>query len=185
MGMGYRQILLLFLLAPTLNGCQVGGGNTTEDPDVTASATPSPSPTEKRLTEVDLTINGVRLGTSESEVLELLGKPNKIEKGGLDDCSSGHLREFQYHGLMIRLLSDGIGRNYTVTHIRVTSEKWEIAPGIRIGDPIFKVRETFGVPAHEGPAGLFFYGAKDKDGWVHFFGEDERLIRVVADLTLC
>jgi hypothetical protein len=172
------------LIVAAVSGCTVAAPNGTEGPATVAAATPSPSPGQKRPAEVDLTINGVRIGTTEAKVRELLGKPTKIEKDVYDGCSSGYLREFRYDGLIVLLLSDENRKNYSVTQMEVTSDKWEIYPGIRTGDAIAKVRATFGAPAEENPA-MLYYGVEGNDGWVNFESKNDRLIRAVANVTLC
>lgn len=74
---------------------------------------------QKKLTEIDLRVNGIGSGTSYLTVVRKLGKPirRKTEKVKASlACSNSaetHLTLF-YYGLEITLLGDGKGRNLDV-----------------------------------------------------------------------
>jgi hypothetical protein len=83
--------------------------------------------------EIDLRIKGVGLGTPHSIVLRRLGKPLRIKRGEFDECGGDITTTRRYSGLVIKLLGDGKGRNFTVVSIELTSSKWSVARGIRVG----------------------------------------------------
>jgi hypothetical protein len=172
------------LVAAALIACT--GSLTAHKNDVTPGQTSVHTQTSDTLSaiEVDLTINGVSSGTSETRVLSLLGKPNEIKKGAEDVCAGGYHRYLIYGGLTIDVLSDGRGRQYAVTHIEVTSGKWDIAPGTHIGDSLSKVREAYGEPISQDKDSLQ-YMTRGNEGWVHFRFNDGTLVRVEMTETLC
>jgi hypothetical protein len=169
--------LLLLLFGFVLVGCA-------RHDAISDFSNAKPQPT-KSLIEVDLTINGVSVGTAETEVIARLGKPRASrDNSDTDDCAGGYHRLFNYEGLIVDLLSDGKRHGYAVTRIELISSQWEIAPGVHMGDPISKVRETFGEPYSDEDECLF-YAMKDNDGWVNFYYKDGTLIRAVVNVTLC
>jgi hypothetical protein len=145
-----------------------------------------PQPTKSvALTEVDLTINGVRVGTAEREVVARLGKAMAITNDSdMDDCAGGYHRLFTYEGLIVDLLGNEKRRGNAVTRMDLTSSQWETARGVNIGDPISKVREIFGEPISDEEECLF-YAMKDNDGWVNFYYKDGTVVRAVVSVTLC
>jgi len=124
-------------------------------------ATKTPHP--KLLTEINLTVNGIRSGTSLTRVRALLGKPLQDKRAAFDDCAQGWHRSLVYVGLTLDFISNGKGRNYTVTKMEITSAKWKIAPGIRIGDTISKLRNTYGTP-YKADNEVLMYVTKKQSG---------------------
>lgn len=124
------------------------------------------------------------MGTSEAKLRELLGNPLEMNDDGFEECSSGYLRSYHYDGLEIVLLSDERRRNYSVIDIEVSSDKWDIELGLRIGDPIVKVREIFGEPNYPESSSSVRYVTKGNLGGVDFYSQDGKLIRVRARETL-
>jgi hypothetical protein len=149
-----------------------------------AAPEPTNTPATQPFPEIDLTINGVRFQMLEADVLKALGKPSKTKKGEEDACVGGFHRYQTYDGLTIDLLSDEHGRRYAVSSMELTSPKWEIAPGIHIGDSIEAVINTFGA-APFSQDGSLSYGIRDRDAWVGFDFEGGKLVRVTLSETLC
>ena len=167
---------------PAVNGHQAS------TPIVEASPQPTPPGSPKpRLAKIDLSINGVRPGTSESEVLQLLGKPRRTKPGKYDNCAEAYHRELTYDGLVIDLISDKRRENYSVTRIELNSGNWTVSPGIHIGDTISIIKQIYGEPdsLYDGEWG---YGTKKNDGWDGWFSIQERdgkIIRVSISEKLC
>jgi hypothetical protein len=149
-----------------------------------ATASQTMPPEQRPLTEIDLTINGVRADTSEAKVLKGFGKPRRIKKGGWDDCVGGYDRDLYYDGLSIDLLSDEKGRNFAVVGLDLTSDKWTVDPGLRVGDPISKVRELYGEPNSDDKERLY-YVSKNDDGWINFYYQGGKVTRISMQITLC
>jgi hypothetical protein len=142
------------------------------------------SPETRPQTEIELSIGGVIAGTSESMVITLLGKPRRIEKCEWDECAPGRHRILHYDGLTLDLLSDEKGKNFAVTSLEVTSDKWSVSPGLRIGDPVSSVRELYGEAISDNDGSLN-YGIKNNDGWINFEYRDGKVTRITMRITLC
>ncbi len=147
---------------------------------------------QKKLSEIDLRVNGVGSGTSYLTVVRKLGKPmrRKTEeiKASLACSNSAetHLTLF-YSGLEITLLGDGRGRNLDVYSIKVTSKKW-LASGISIGANQKNVVDKFGEPnskAEDSNETTFYYVTKGNLGGVNFYFRNNKLVRMAMTETLC
>lgn len=181
--MRVRHIVVLIALLLVVN-CAQDRGNAVSTSNAQAKPSPSPSATTKwPPTEVDLTINGVRSGTSDAKVKQLLGKPKSDRRGQYDDCA-GYVRYLTYDGLIVEVISSEQDKGYTVTHMELTSSKYEIAPGLHIGDPVSRVRELYGEPVNEDGESIS-YVTKGNEGWVGFYFRDGKIVRVEMTETLC
>lgn len=103
---------------------------------------------QRTLTEVDLTINGIRSGSSNRQV-QKLGKPRRVKDLGLDECAELYRRTVYFPGLEIGLLGSKNGQRGKVFALVVTSSRWTIAPGLRIGAERKTVLKKFGRPVFE------------------------------------
>ena len=147
---------------------------------------------QKKLTEIDLRVNGIGSGTSYSTVIRKLGKPTrrKTEKikasSACSNSAETHLTLF-YSGLKITLLGDGRGRNLDVYSIEVTLPKWK-ASGISIGANINDVETKFGEPNSKADISgetVLYYVTKENLGGVNFYFRNNKLVRVRVNETLC
>ncbi len=147
---------------------------------------------QKKLSEIDLRVNGIGSGTSYSTVVRKLGKPlrRKTEriKASLACSNSAetHLTLF-YSGLEITLLGDGKGHNLDVYSIEVTSKKW-VASGISLGAGERDVLNKFGEPNSKADISgetVLYYVTKGNYGGVNFYFRDNKLVRVAMTETLC
>jgi hypothetical protein len=134
-------------------------------------------------TDLNPSVNGVGQGMSEDKVIALLGKPKEFKKGG-EECSGGYHRYLIYEGLTVDVLN-GDGKTYRVTEMDVTSSKWEIAPGVRIGDPISRVREVLGEPYSKENDALFYGIDKNTNGFIKIFHKDGKLVRLLIKTIYC
>ncbi len=185
-----------FLSAIYLFGCSAQTQNLTKVVQ-TESAKPSqtllPLPNNSKLNtdtvkEIDLKINGVGIGTLESNVLQKLGKPLQSKKGEFDGCGGGFQKTLRYTGLEIELLSNDKGRDFSVITVDVTSSEWSVAPGLGVGVDAKDVEAKFGQPyekeERDGQV-IFFYGIKGYDGWANLFFRDSKLTQISWILTYC
>ena len=139
------------------------------------------------LTEVDLTVNGIRNGTKISQIYRRIGKPRRVRDFGYENCTNGVWRVLTYPGLKIEVISDLHGHDSSVISIEVTSSRWKIAPGLKIGADKAVVRKTFGPPvgSYIPPGYVLDYVTKDDLGLVNFYFHGNRLVRVLMQETLC
>ncbi len=180
-------IFICMLFSGLLSGCMSGetrnSGVAVQRP--TTADLIQPEPTKRTLTEIDLTVNGIRSGTKEKEITKLFGKPVRIWNDKvMDECTGGFHRTLSYDGIEFSLMSDERRHNYTVWQINLSSANWEIAPGLRVGDPISKVRELYGQPVSEEKYRVD-YVTKENLGLVMFEHTDGIVIRVLMRETLC
>jgi len=136
--------------------------------------------------EVDLTVNGIKSGSSYSSILNKIGKPIKVKKAGFNECGGGFIKTLVYKGLEIAVLSNGKGRNSKVISMKVTSSRWRIAPSVKIGVTKEVIRSLFGNSGGGYPdENVFDYVTKDNLGGVKFYFKGNILIRVEMQETLC
>ncbi|MDQ6787488.1 MAG: DUF2845 domain-containing protein [Acidobacteriota bacterium] len=142
--------------------------------------------------EIDVRIQGIGSGTTYSTVIRKLGKPlhSKTTKFKASEACSGatetHLTLI-YKGLEITLHGDSRGRNLSVYEIEVISSKW-IASEISVGAKSKDVLTKFGEPnskAEKAGEVIFYYGMKNNLGGVNFYFQNNRLIKILMNETLC
>lgn len=141
----------------------------------------------RSLTEVDLTVNGIRSGTKLSQIYRRIGKPRGVRDIGYENCANGVWRVLTYPGLKIGVISDLRGHDSSVISIEVTSSRWKIAPRLKIGADRAAVRKTFGPPvgSYRPPGNVLDYVTKDDLGLVNFYFHENRLVRILMQETLC
>ena len=138
--------------------------------------------------EVDLKINGsVGLGTSYAAVIKNLGKPSKIKKEkSIDVCGDGKpytATTISYPGLIIEL-SD-ISHNGTfVGSIELTSSKWSLGSGIKVGATQKEVIARFGKTSDVTKTSLI-YTNKGNDGGAEFKFKAGKLVSVNWGSAFC
>jgi hypothetical protein len=140
---------------------------------------------------IDLKIEGVALFSSYSTVTRQLGNPlqKKQGKSFYSECSESRETPLtvQYSGLIIELSGDGKGRNFEVQSIEVSSSKWSVGSGLRVGAPKKDVLAKFGKPATtENESGLEVFGYfTTNDGGVAFYFLDNKLVKVTLGYNSC
>lgn len=148
----------------------------------------TPTTDKRKWTEVDLTVNGIRSGTPYSTIVNKIGKPTRERSIGRDECGEGgRMKNLIYPGLTIGVLSDPRGRNYEVISIEVTSDKWSISPGIRIGAERKSILQTFGKSVNDDAltSDRIDYVTRDNMGLVNFSFQNGKLVRASMQETLC
>ncbi len=138
---------------------------------------------QRVLTELDLTVSGIRSGSSYRQVRKI-GRPVRVRIIGYDECASKYRRVLYFNGLEVGLLGSKDGNRSTVISLTVTSSKWSIAPGIRIGATKESLIRKFGPPVSESETRLD-YVTKENLGLVTFQLRNGKLIRVEMMETLC
>lgn len=136
-----------------------------------------------KYTEVDLNVNGVRSGSSMQKVRSL-GRPNRIKSVGLNECANQYERTIYFPGLEIGVLGSPNGQRGTVYSLIVTSRRWLIAPGLRVGADRKSVLKAFGKPDTV-EDGKIYYVTKGNLGGVTFEFRNNRLVRAQMTETLC
>jgi hypothetical protein len=98
------------------------------------------SQAEKPLIDVaKVSIGSLKLGMTNKQVTQLLGKPRSIEKEqGVSNCYWNTSTSIKYRNLDI-LIADG-----SVDVITTTSKSYVTNEGVRVGDPISKAKKIYG-----------------------------------------
>ncbi|MBV9241510.1 MAG: hypothetical protein JO314_05835 [Acidobacteria bacterium] len=127
-----------------------------------------------------LRVNGVSLGTSEREMLRLLGKPQKVDRDVEADDQRLD-RQYTYPGLVIGIVETD-GRRF-VSSIEVTSGDWDIS-GIKIGSTVDDVQKRFGWSKDAIRGSLSYRDeASDQDFDIDY--ENGRVTHVFAAYDFC
>lgn len=142
---------------------------------------------QEKWPEIDIRVNGIGSGSSYRQVLKKIGKPNQIVDNGIDECGEGgKLRSLIYPGLTIGILSDAKGRNFVVISVRITSTKWAIQKGIRIGAYRRTVITELGKAIKdESDPDKLVYVTKGNLGVASFIFRGGRLVEIDMQETLC
>ena len=150
-----------------------------------------PNQDPQKFTEVDFRVNGVGLGSAFGVVLRQFGQPVSSKREKIDDETCGpaytSLR-LRYEGASLELSGDLKGHNFYVISMEVTSPKFLIAPGVKIGMTEEDVRAKLGVPAEErtgSDSRKLIYVTKGNDGAAALHFRDGRLVKVQWDYTAC
>jgi hypothetical protein len=85
---------------------------------------------------IALDVNGVKIETTEAEVIQKLGKPSSRKRSVGNERQQGSLLRLRYPGLIIEFESLGV-----VAAATVTSPKWSFS-GIRIGANVSEVQKN-------------------------------------------
>ena len=147
----------------------------------------------QQITEVDFRVKSVGLGSSHSLVLRQLGRPISSKRQKIPDdhgvCGPAYtLFELRYNGAVIELHGDLSGRNFEVASMEITSPKFLIAPGIRIGRTEAETRSKLGEPIHERTepgSRVLYYVTKDNLGGAGLYFRNGQLVKVNWNYTLC
>ena len=140
--------------------------------------------------QIELKVQGVGLGSERAAVVSRLGKPvrQKLGKAYVSECTDSRetTLTLNYPGLVIELVGDGRGRNFTVATITLTSDKWAVAPGITIGTNTNAITAQFPTPVRtETEAGtkrmIYFH----RDGGATFSFRANKLVKIEWGLDRC
>lgn len=96
--------------------------------------------------DVDFNVEDVRILATEVEVLAKLGKPIKRGKVKVDNCGEEVVLRFNYPGLEIDFSRSESGKEYVALSFLVTSSKWDIRNGVRIGTRVEDIIVSIGEP---------------------------------------
>jgi hypothetical protein len=142
-------------------------------------------------TEVDLSVNGIRFGSTYDDVVRSIGRTRHQERERVTDDSCGPPYTdlgLTYDGLFIRMKGTPKGTDFKAVSFDVTSPKWLIEPGIRVGMSEAELRKQIGEPGRttevEGTIVQHFVNAGN-NGIANFFVKNGTLVRVAWEMKLC
>src|SRR6185503_12233004 len=146
---------------------------------------------QSQFNEVDLRVKRVGLGSSYSQVLRQLGRPISRDRTKVMDETCGPPYTFlqlKYNGAVLELHGDLRGRTVEVVSMEITSSKFFIMPGIKVGMTEPEALAKLGKPAQgmwELGVRTLTYVTKGNDGVAVLFFRDGRLEKVYWKYTLC
>ena len=131
---------------------------------------------------IEFDVNGVKIETTEAEVIQKLGKPLSRKKGvSNNECRGGSQVILHYPGLVFDLdIKDKSG----VAATTVTSPKWSFS-GIRIGASISEVEKKFGDGKAERKKGLDYLNYIVGDGFAEFVFQKGNLVKIYWEFNFC
>lgn len=132
---------------------------------------------------IELNINGVKIETTEAQVIQKLGKPSSRKKGANNsECRGGNAVILRYPGLLIELeTSDGTA---VIAVATVTLPKWSFS-GIKIGASVSEVQKKLGSSELERKKdlGYLYYGVGD--GGAKLVFQKGRLVKIHWEFNFC
>lgn len=103
----------------------------------------------------DLKISGIGLDSSNKDLIKKIGKPQKIRNDGDSwNCLDSDTKTLFYRGLTVVVTEDEESKKYKINDIDISSSRFQLDSGIKIGDDINYVFSKVGKPYHQ---------TKDKD----------------------
>ena len=148
----------------------------------------------QQFTEVDFRVKGVGLGSSYAAVLRQLGRPVSSKREKIIDaeevCGPSYTSlRLTYDGVVLELHGDLKGRNFRVVEMDITSPKFIVAPGVRIGMTEAETRSRLGGPPHQERTDsdfrVLYYVTKGNDGGAGLYFRDGRLVKIAWNYTMC
>ena len=147
---------------------------------------------QERLTEVDLRVKGVGLGSSYAQMLRQLGRPISSRREKIDDetCGPKHtLLTVKYKGVVIELVGDPRGRDFKVVSFEITSPQLLMTPGIKLGMSELDARSKIGGEPwqvqNDSGFQILNYVTKGNDGGVSLYFRNDRLVKIQWAYTAC
>lgn len=147
---------------------------------------PTMAPTPERSIPIDFHIKSIRLGDTEKQVLDALGKPNQRRVLTVDNCGITKILKLSYPGLEVQLDRD-LDDKWFVLEMIVTSPEIPIEPKVSIGDDFDSVQKSFAKPNVErsdnGDLRLYFVTKTNDNAQFEF--KNNKLSRVRFYVNPC
>lgn len=173
--------LIIFII---LSACSTQNPNNLSNPAKNESSVNNSQ--ENYIQYIKIDINGVKLGTEFGKLLDIFGKPLLLKKEGQNPCGGEDKLIAEYEGLKFHLDGTGSNENFGVIYIDITSPKWKINKDFRIGATVKDIEARFGKKhTVENANGNKKLNYADTDGYVNFYFEDDKLIKIERILNLC
>lgn len=104
-----------------------------------------------------------------------LRKEQLLETLTWGDNTRSHVKELQWDGLNVKILSDESGRQYSLWSATITSARWAIAPNFKVGDVYADVVQRLGLRQKVSTDQVKFAGDGDT---VAFLVKDNRIVEI-------
>lgn len=136
-----------------------------------------------------LTVNGVGLGATPSDITGKFGKPLKIKTEDAGECIGGRMRTMSYPGLTFVLYEDDTNK-FTVGDFKVTGARWTVS-GAKIGMTTASVKRLYGKAdesqkdPESGSPVWFYHFSEDNPGNASFTFKNGKLIEIGTGFLMC
>lgn len=98
----------------------------------------------------DLKINGIGLSSFEKDLIKKFGKPARVRNNGSDyNCADEDSKTLFYKGVEIDITHFSESKKYKINDIEISSSRFQLASGIKVGDDINIVFSKFGKPYNQ------------------------------------
>ncbi len=142
--------------------------------------------------ELDLEVNSIKLGSNIDQVYKKLGKPIKVttkENKDIGCASPSTEKKFNYKGLIVVLFKEFEEQPFHVISIEVTSAKWKISRGVKLGMDLNAIKEQLATPFNnendENGEHQLGYVNNDDATFTNFYFKENKLVRVYCAALLC
>lgn len=128
----------------------------------------------------DLTIKGIGLGRQsyEKDVMKAFGNPLSVRSTVFNCLGDVPAKTFAYNGLRLTLVYAPVN-NFLVYEVELTSNKWQLDSGIKIGDNIDSVKQKIGKDFSErNEKGGIYLQFDHDDGWARFYFRNNKLEKI-------
>lgn len=137
------------------------------------------------------TVNGIKLGATQQQVLKRFGKPLSEVRKEAEPCVGGTELTLRYSGIKIVLWDDPADeKKFLVGMVEVTSTGWAVS-GARVGHTTASIQKRFGSPnAQEtdpdSKLPFWFYEMNDESpGNTHFTFRNGKVVKITALYFMC
>ncbi len=143
----------------------------------------------KTFNQIDPAIKGVNLSSDYEDILAKLGKPGRVVNvDEIDQCTDSNVTVLEYDGLEIEIHADKDKKNATITSLVVSSPKWVLNSGVKIGQTRKKIESIYSgsnAPTDDPNELTFEVLEKYGPGGVDFLFENGKLVRIELKMTTC
>lgn len=134
-----------------------------------------------------LTVNGVGLGSTPSDIIKKFGKPLRTKTEDAGECIGGRMRTMTYTGIKFVLYEDDTDK-FTVGEFIVTGTKWSVS-GAKVGMTPAAVKKLFGSADQSGSEGgrpIWAYNfTDDNPGNSNFTFRNGKLTEISTAFLMC
>jgi hypothetical protein len=151
--------------------------------------------TDSRINFDDLKIKGIGLSSFQIDLQKTFGKPKKIRNNGNSyNCSDEDSKTLFFQDLLVDITHLSDSKKYQINKIEISSSKYLLDSGVKIGDDISNVFSKFGKGYHQNKDSdidNYHFMVVDKndvsnDGGVATFSfRDGKLVKIRWNYNFC
>jgi hypothetical protein len=97
-----------------------------------------------------LKINGIGLDSTNKGLIKKFGEPQKTRNDGDSwNCLDSDTKTLFYRGLAVVVTEDGESKKYIINDIDISSSRFQLDSGIKIGDSVNELFAKIGKPYYQ------------------------------------